>query len=163
MRSVHAIVVAVCLASPSILAAGDAGDGAILERLNRIVFPQIRLEQVSVGEALEFIRLRALELDPDPDPSMRGVSILLVRPAAAGGREPQGGKIPGGVRNLPPISYAAGHVALPDLLVAIARRAGLDLHLTSRGLVLCPPGVSPLPDGAEGDRHRILRTLYQAP
>lgn len=63
------------------------GVGYITEKLRRIVIPQINFEDTTVEEAIDFLRLRASELDvTETDPTRKGVNFVIRLPktAAAG-------------------------------------------------------------------------------
>lgn len=56
----------------------------ITNKLRTIVIPMIDFEDVSVEEALDFLRLRAVQLDTaELDPAKKGVNFVIQRPAAS--------------------------------------------------------------------------------
>ncbi|NJM38848.1 MAG: type II and III secretion system protein, partial [Akkermansiaceae bacterium] len=66
------------------VAAGDLGavtpngDITISAKLDNIIIPRVALEQASLQEALDFLRLRAAENDSDePDPARKGVNFTV--------------------------------------------------------------------------------------
>ena len=62
----------------SSLQSGIIDDIRIDAKLKRIIIPQIALDQVSLREAIEFIRLKATENDTtEIDPARRGVNITI--------------------------------------------------------------------------------------
>lgn len=68
-------------------APADRGVGYITAKLRTIVVPQINFEDTTVEEAIDFLRLRASELDTTTtDPASKGVNFVIRRPnkAAAG-------------------------------------------------------------------------------
>lgn len=69
----------------------DRGVGYITNKLRSIIIPQINFEDITVEEAIDFLRLRAAELDKTTtDPTEKGVSFIIRRPnkAAAGAADP---------------------------------------------------------------------------
>ena len=82
-------------------AGGDTvGVAYITEKLRRIVIPRIDFEDTTVEEAIDFLRLRAAELDTtELDPAKKGVNFVIRRPrtpavgapAAAESLEPAAG------------------------------------------------------------------------
>ncbi|WP_367872344.1 hypothetical protein [Luteolibacter sp. Populi] len=57
----------------------------ILEKLRDVVIPIIDFEDVSVEEAIDFLRLRSRELDvKETDPSRRGMNFVIRKPRAGG-------------------------------------------------------------------------------
>ncbi len=62
------------------------GSSLITEKLRRIVIPQIDFENTTVEEAIDFLRLRASELDStELDPSRKGLNFVISRPRSAKG------------------------------------------------------------------------------
>ncbi len=68
---------------------GDGGGVAyITEKLRRIVIPRIDFEDTTVEEAIDFLRMRSVELDTlELDPDKKGVNFVIrrPRPTAVGG------------------------------------------------------------------------------
>ncbi|MEI6675248.1 MAG: Amuc_1098 family type IV pilus outer membrane protein [Verrucomicrobiota bacterium] len=61
----------------------SSGTAYINEKLRRIIIPNIAFDDITVEEAVDFLRLRAAELDLlEPDPNQKGVNFLIRRPAA---------------------------------------------------------------------------------
>lgn len=70
----------------------DRGDSSgvayITEKLRRIIIPRIDFEDTTVEEAIDFLRLRSVELDTlELDPDRKGVNFVIrrPRPSAVGG------------------------------------------------------------------------------
>ncbi len=66
----------------SLLGDGSGAEGSgfipIANKLDRIIIPSIRLEQASLEEALDLLRVRALELDTiETDPARKGVNFAV--------------------------------------------------------------------------------------
>ena len=63
-----------------------AGATYILQKLRNIVIPMIDFEDTSVEEAIDFLRVRSIELDTfELDPEKKGVNFFIRTPKAAGG------------------------------------------------------------------------------
>nr|MDP0503913.1 type II and III secretion system protein [Verrucomicrobiota bacterium JB025] len=61
-----------------------AGVAYITEKLRKIIIPRIDFEDTTVEEAIDFLRLRAAELDTlELDPARKGVNFVIRRPRAA--------------------------------------------------------------------------------
>jgi general secretion pathway protein D len=59
----------------------NSGVAYINEKLRRIIIPMISFEDITVEEAIDFLRLRATELDvSEPDPARKGVNFLIRKP-----------------------------------------------------------------------------------
>ena len=68
-------------------ASQEKGGGVayITEKLRRIVIPRIDFADTTVEEAIDFLRLRAAELDTlELDPAKKGVNFVVRRPRATG-------------------------------------------------------------------------------
>jgi general secretion pathway protein D len=63
---------------------GGGGVAYITEKLKRIIIPRIDFEDTTVEEAIDFLRLRAAELDTlELDPARKGVNFVVRRPRSA--------------------------------------------------------------------------------
>jgi general secretion pathway protein D len=61
----------------------QGGVAYITEKLRRIVIPTINFEDTTVEEAIDYLRLRAAELDTSElDPARKGVNFVIRRPRA---------------------------------------------------------------------------------
>ncbi|HEY5894301.1 MAG TPA: Amuc_1098 family type IV pilus outer membrane protein [Chthoniobacterales bacterium] len=56
---------------------GPQGTSYITGKLNRIIFPRIEFKDATIREAIEYLKSRSRDLDPEPDASRRGVNIVL--------------------------------------------------------------------------------------
>jgi general secretion pathway protein D len=60
------------------------GTAYITEKLRRIMIPSISFEDITVEEAIDFLRMRSKELDAfELDPAKKGVNFVIRRPRAA--------------------------------------------------------------------------------
>jgi hypothetical protein len=142
----------------------EKGAPRIVAILNGIVIPKVDFDDVSVEEAVDFARMRSVELDPDPDPTRRGVGLMIwnfrwTKPSSnESSLDLWTDREPGGRR----ISYQAQNVTLTTLLMEIGKRARLNVHITSMAIVFCPPGKVPF-RWDSGGRKEIYQTLYEVP
>lgn len=49
-------------------------------KLRSITLPSVDFESVTVGEAIDFLRLRTKELDPETDPAKKGFNFIIIDP-----------------------------------------------------------------------------------
>ena len=64
----------------------SSGVAYINEKLKRIIIANIAFEDVTVDEAVDFLRMRAVELDTvETDPARKGVNFNIRKPTAAAG------------------------------------------------------------------------------
>ena len=54
-------------------------------KLNNIIIPVVDFDNTTVQEALDFLRLRARELDLEPDESRKGLNFIIRKPGVSGG------------------------------------------------------------------------------
>jgi general secretion pathway protein D len=96
---------------------GQLTDGVayISEKLKRIVIPRIDFEDTTVEEAIDFLRLRAAELDTtELDPAKKGVNFVIRRPRpGAGVGEAASGDLGGA--ELPTIAGDPGSMRVREL------------------------------------------------
>lgn len=97
----------------------DSGPGSLMiEKLNRIVVPEVELVDTPLGDVLEFLRTRSMELDPEG----RGVNMVVLPEVPA--KEAITAKF----KNAP----------LAEILPIIARLAGMKVSVTGHAVVLSP-------------------------
>ena len=133
---------------------------AIIARLDRIIIPVIDFEDTSVEEAIDFLRVRSLELDKEGDPGMRGISIIIRRgrmDANDDGLDDSGLDI-GGIQNAQIVRYQARNVSLLKALTQVCEQAKLNAYLTSVGIVICPETDQPFPN-PKGETGGIVKKL----
>lgn len=104
--------------------AGPTAEGLISAKLRSIVIPQIQFVDATIDEALEYLRLRAFELDTDPDPNTRGVNIVLQ---------------PGAADAAPRITLDVRQVPLAEALRYITDLAGLSYQIDAFAVIVVPP------------------------
>lgn len=69
----------------------EAGSGTeyLVKKLKTIIIPSINLEDTSLEETIDFLRIRSVELDTtETNQSRRGVNFLIKLPAPAAGSKP---------------------------------------------------------------------------
>jgi general secretion pathway protein D len=95
-----------------------AGVAYITEKLKNIVIPLIDFEDITVEEAIDFLRLRAAELDvTELDPAKKGVNFVVRRPRAAAASGPDAGLLPGAGDALPLAASDPGALRIKELRV----------------------------------------------
>lgn len=55
----------------------------IQQKLNNIIIPVVNFDGETVEEALDFLRLRARELDTEPDESRKGLNFIIRKPTSS--------------------------------------------------------------------------------
>ena len=53
-----------------------------MDKMARIIFPTVQFAGASVEEAVEFLRIKSRDYDPEPDPTKKGVN-LIIKPGTA--------------------------------------------------------------------------------
>ena len=56
----------------------------IQQKLNNIIIPLVNFDNTTVEEALDYIRLRARELDTEPDENRKGINFIIRKPSITG-------------------------------------------------------------------------------
>lgn len=65
----------------------QAAHAVLQNKLDTIIIPVIDFENTSIEEAIDYLRIRAMELDPEADRKKKGVNFVIMRPANAGGEQ----------------------------------------------------------------------------
>ena len=158
------VITALVLLLPASIALGDQSVDHVTKYLESIVIPKIRFEDTTVEEAIDFLRIRAIELDPArKDPEKKGVSIIIRKPRLVKSDPGQAsGFNPGDLSpaDIPRLTITLNNATLRAVLEEVARLAALDVHVTNAGVLICPAGYNPFPnEKAQGGR--ILSTIYR--
>jgi len=143
-------------------------DGAsyMTEKLRRIIIPRIDFEDTTLEEAIDFLRLRAAELDTiELDPSRRGMNFIIRRPrnpgiddSFLGGGDPGRIRIPElRLRNVP-ISVALKYIGdmtkmryrVDDYAVTLVPQTETGEDLFTRTFRVPPDFASLLSGGSGG-------------
>lgn len=98
------------------------GNALMVDKRESVVIPEFKLENATVDEALDLLRMRAVEYDTvELDPAKRGVPFVLAKPAAdAGAADP-------GQLRIRAIDLK--NVKLGDAIQEIARQSGLEVEV----------------------------------
>jgi general secretion pathway protein D len=96
-----------------------AGVAYITRKLQTIIIPKIDFEDTTVEEAIDFLRLRASELDTtELDPARKGVNFVIRRPrVAAAAAAPDAGAPAGGGEALPLVGTDPGTLRVRELRI----------------------------------------------
>ena len=157
---ISGIVAALAATLPLAGAEPKPGD-VVFAKLKKIVIPVIDFEDTTLDEAVDFLRLRAIELDPEADPAFRGVSIMIRYKMVDDPFDPNHGarrqviEAPNRIAR-----YEAKKISLPAALVEICRLTRFDAYITSHGIILCPVGQSPFPS-PKGEKGEIWKKLTE--
>lgn len=115
--------------------------------LKPITIPVIRLEGVSLGQAVDLLRSRSIELDTvTRDPKLKGTLIHFAHIKLKD-------------VNKITINYSKEDISLKSALVEFAKQAKMDLYLTSVGIVYCPSDKEPFPN-TNTQKGEVLETLH---
>ena len=150
-------------------APGMAGAGAtyILQKLRSVVIPVIDFEDLSLEEAIDYLRVRSIELDPELDPDLKGVNFVVRKPAGGGGGLLDGGGVGDArierlfLRNVP-LSEALNYIceatrlrwSVDEHAVTIKPATETDEDLFARSFQVPPDFAERIRD-ASGTRGRI--------
>ena len=119
----------------------EAPATVIIAKLESIFIPTIDFEEVSLVEAMDFFRIRSLELDRAESAEFRGLSILVNTPVSD---------------EMDPLGYSAQfqtierlqatNISFHDAIVKCCRMANADAYVTSVGIVICQKDQAPFPN-----------------
>jgi len=104
---------------------GMDGSQVILDKMRTLIIPSVALEQATVEEAIEFLRLKSRELDvATTDPAKKGVNFILRLPAT------------GAMPKIPSLNLA--NVPLEVAVKAVADQAGLRSRVEPFAVIISP-------------------------
>ncbi|MCH7224517.1 Amuc_1098 family type IV pilus outer membrane protein [Haloferula sp. A504] len=149
----------------------SAGATYILQKLRNIVVPVIDFEDTSVEEAIDYLRVRSIELDTfELDPDKKGINFFIRKPSNAGGGADNGLDIGGGggaapgteriselrLRNVP-LAEALDYIceatrlrwSVDDFAVTIKPAGDVDEDLFTRTFNVPPDFVNRIGGGGE--------------
>ncbi len=96
----------------------SSGVAYITEKLKRIIIPRIDFEDTTVEEAIDFLRLRAAELDTtELDPARKGVNFVIRRPRATAAAAGDAGLATAGADALPLAASDPGTLRVRELRI----------------------------------------------
>ncbi|MBX9742371.1 MAG: hypothetical protein K2W99_02370 [Chthoniobacterales bacterium] len=101
----------------------------MIAKLNSFIIPNINLENVSIGEAVDYLKQKSCEQDP----LQKGINIFLKLPTS---------EITSSNPALPLITLQLNEVPLYVALDYVAREANLTMKLDSYAVALSPPVTS---------------------
>jgi general secretion pathway protein D len=125
----------------------------ITEKLKNIIIPEIEFEDTPFDAAIEFLRQKSLELDDlEPDPTRKGVNIIIrtgnsggggaAAPAAAAGGlgfdDPTAAPSTGGTSGAPNINLKLSRVPLVEALRYVTEMARLKTKIEAHAVVIIP-------------------------
>jgi hypothetical protein len=113
-------------------------EALIMAKLNHIIIPLIQFENANTEDAIEFLRIRAHELDEtEKDPTLKGISINVIRPLANQAREKIMEDLSVGGNSMVCISDLQLHnVSLLSALKYTCLLSNLSFFITERGVVI---------------------------
>jgi hypothetical protein len=138
-------------------AAKDSPGDLILKKLDEIVIPIIDFQDTSLEEAVDYLRVRSLELDREEAPEMRGISIIIRKPRKQEDSN-DGLAIQDAARSIRIEKYRRRNITLLKVLTDICDQTQQDAYITSVGIVLCPKDQKPFPN-SKGQTGEIWKKL----
>jgi hypothetical protein len=151
----------------------------IADKLNRLIIPRIDFENTTVEEAIDFLRLRAAELDTtEPDPTKKGINFVIRRPRLAAGADADTAKSPADpasdpgtlrvkelrIRNVPlavALKYICDQTKLrykvDDFAVTLVSQSELEKDIFTRTFQVPPDFASMLDSGSDASKDPAYR------
>ena len=109
----------------------DGGTEALFAKLKTIVIPVVKFENTSVEEAVDFIRLRAKELDTaEKDPTKQGVNFVIRKPRTGDTSAPDPGKAR--------VTLELKNATILSVLTGIAKQANLRFKVDEFAVTFLP-------------------------
>ncbi len=149
---------------PSASAAAPGLDSAVYRKLDRIIIPKLEFREATIREAVEFLKMKSVELDTDSPPEERGFKIVLKldeNPAVPGipgldSVRPEDARITVSLTNIPlgeALKYVTGLANMkfkvePNAVVIMPLSESTDVLVTKEWKI--PPSL--IPGGADSAR-----------
>ena len=120
------------------------GNDSMLKKMEKIIIPEIEFRQANIHDVVDFLNKASIEADKtEPDPSKKGINIILnINPAAGGapaaaaaapraGGDLVAGDQPaaGGGAGVPEITFQARYISMVSALKIITSVAGLKYRV----------------------------------
>lgn len=115
----------------------DPAHAAIREKLKSIIIPKVTFEDTPLEEAVDFLRLRMVELEPEGDRIRRRVTLELRRSEEPGKNDPSDNPLP----EWPPLQIkelVRSDVSAWEILHEIAHETGMKVEITDTGIEIVP-------------------------
>jgi hypothetical protein len=120
-----------------------------LAKLEGMVIPVVSFDGTSLKEAIDFVRMRMMELDPEGMERGRSrISFVVRNPRGAEVEVYEKAEAEAGVAVPAEVAakrmrYEGKNVRVLDLVREVARQCGVDAYATSAGVMLMPDGNKP--------------------
>ena len=109
------------------------GQIAINRKLDAIIIPQVDFENTTLEEGINFLRLRAVELDKnEPNPIRKGVNLVLLLPLAGAAEEFKPERI---------ARLQKKNAPLREVLGEICQLTGMEFRVEDAEVVVTPIGM----------------------
>ncbi len=122
---------------------GEGAKGLTQAKMEKIIIPVIDFEDTSVEEAIDFLRQKSVELDPERESAPKGVSFVIRKPredsSRDASREADAGGILGGASETGALRIKELHlrdISLWAVLHRVAEECGLKVEITAHAIEL---------------------------
>lgn len=106
------------------------GAAYILNKTKAIILPQAKFADTSMEEAIDFIRMKSVELDKaELDPSRKGINFVIRRPRLVEGEK---------AKETPLITLEMKNVSMDVLLAEVAKQTGMRYKIDDFALTFVP-------------------------
>ncbi|MFC7339456.1 hypothetical protein ACFQY0_19845 [Haloferula chungangensis] len=136
--------------------AKDSLGDLVLKKLEGIVIPIIDFQDTTLEEAIDYLRVRSLELDREEAAEMRGVSIIIRKPRKL--EADDGLDIHEAARSSRIKKYQRRNISLLKVLTDVCDLTQQDAYITSVGIIICPKDQKPFPN-TKGQNGEIWKKL----
>lgn len=105
---------------------------SIEAKLDTIIIPRLEVENAELPEVVDFLRIRSIQLDPEKDPALKGINIVILMPQVDGESsfKPK------------PITLQRKDATLRDLFQEIGKQSGMEIKVEETALTVFPSGVT---------------------
>lgn len=136
-----------------------SGAESIIKKMERIIIPEIEFRQANIHDVIDFLNKASVEADKaEPDPSKKGINIILNLNPAGGGASAapaaakpgeidfggtQAAPAGGGGPQVPEITFTARYISMLSAMKIITSVAGLRYRVDGNIVMIVPADYDP--------------------
>jgi len=107
-----------------------SGAAYILNKTKAIILPQVKFKDTPMEEAVDFLRMKGVELDKaERDPGRKGINFVIRRPRLVGGEKP---------KEMPRITLEMKDVSVYSLMAEVAKQTGTRCKIDDFAVTFVP-------------------------
>lgn len=146
MKKTTLLLAVSIIACTSNFSVEGADEHPYVQRIASIRAPDIDIKQGTVQEIFEYLRLKSRDWDPEPEPAMKGFTLITLSLA---------------LDDIKEYSYKVSNVSMGQVFQDLAMLMQIDFHITNIGVVATAPNQPPFPN-AKASGGAVFKTYRAA-